>query len=115
MKTIRRNVFETNSSSTHSICICTDEEYTAWKNNNIFWNKYEKAFISKEDLIKQLREEDSPLGTDEEILQEVLSRPYEYEVETLGSWGDDLETDYTSYVTPKGEKIHILCAYGYNY
>ena len=27
MKTIRYNVFETNSSSTHSLIICTDDEF----------------------------------------------------------------------------------------
>ena len=32
MKTIRLGTFETNSSSTHSMVICSEEEYEKWAN-----------------------------------------------------------------------------------
>lgn len=31
MQTLRRGVFETNSSSTHSITMCLESEYEKWK------------------------------------------------------------------------------------
>ncbi len=33
MYQIRQGVFETNSSSTHSMCICTEEEFANFKGN----------------------------------------------------------------------------------
>ena len=33
---IRRGVFETNSSSTHSLTICLKSDYDKWNNGNVF-------------------------------------------------------------------------------
>ena len=38
MKVIRQGVFETNSSSTHSLTICSGEEYSKWENGELYWN-----------------------------------------------------------------------------
>lgn len=38
MKVIRCGVFETNSSSTHSVTICSDEEYTKWEDGELYWS-----------------------------------------------------------------------------
>lgn len=32
---VRRGVFETNSSSTHSLTMCSEEEFEAWKRRSI--------------------------------------------------------------------------------
>lgn len=40
MKQVRRGVFETNSSSTHSICICTEEDYQQFKANKLMYDKW---------------------------------------------------------------------------
>lgn len=113
MKTIRKGVFETNSSSTHSICICTDEELEAWKNNEIFWDGYNNEFIPKEDvLIDATRTEGE---TDEDLLEELLRNPRKFDVDTYDSWREDYENDHNTYTTKSGETIHILCYYGYNY
>lgn len=45
MKQIRKNVFETNSSSTHTLAICTEEEYKDWKNGKMLFNKWHETFI----------------------------------------------------------------------
>lgn len=37
-KTIRIGVWETNSSSVHSICICTEDEYNKWKNGELLYD-----------------------------------------------------------------------------
>ena len=42
---IRRNVFETNSSSMHSLTICSEEEFEAWKRGEVLFQKYEENFI----------------------------------------------------------------------
>ena len=38
MKVVRRGVFETNSSSTHSLTICSNEEYTKWEDGELYWS-----------------------------------------------------------------------------
>ncbi len=38
MKTVRFSTFETNSSSTHAICMCSEEDYEKFKDMKLFWN-----------------------------------------------------------------------------
>lgn len=45
MKQIRKNVFETNSSSTHTLAICTEDEYKDWKDGKLLFNKWNETFI----------------------------------------------------------------------
>ena len=40
MYQIRQGVFETNSSSTHSLCICTKKEYEDFKDGKLSFNHY---------------------------------------------------------------------------
>lgn len=37
---IRFGAFETNSSSTHSLIVCTQQQYLDWKDGKLLWNKY---------------------------------------------------------------------------
>ena len=45
MKVIRRGVFETNSSSTHSITMCSKEDYDKWKHGNLFIDTWGNKFV----------------------------------------------------------------------
>lgn len=45
MRQIRRNIFETNSSSTHTLAICTEEEYKDWQGGKLLFNKWHETFI----------------------------------------------------------------------
>lgn len=49
---IRCGVFETNSSSTHSICICTKEDYDKWKNGEMLYDRYNEELVSLDDAAK---------------------------------------------------------------
>ena len=42
---IREGLFETNSSSTHSLNICTNQEWLDWKAGKLLYNPYENSFI----------------------------------------------------------------------
>ena len=42
---IRRNLFETNSSSTHSITMCTKLDYQKWSLGELVYNMSSKKFI----------------------------------------------------------------------
>ncbi len=45
MITVRHNVFETNSSSTHSITICTKKQFDDWKAGKCFFNINSSTFV----------------------------------------------------------------------
>ena len=49
MKTIRENIFETNSSSTHTLTILTSKEFDLWENDDIRVNIFTSHHIKKED------------------------------------------------------------------
>lgn len=47
MKLIRQSIFETNSSSTHSLTMCMEDQITQWKNGEIFFIRCKDEFITK--------------------------------------------------------------------
>lgn len=55
MKTIRTNVFETNSSATHAICITDPETYEAYKAGKYVYSG--GKLISAEELFEKFRDE----------------------------------------------------------
>lgn len=58
MRQIRKNVFETNSSSTHTLAICTEDEHKDWQDGKLLFNKWNETFIKNTIVItKQDRKE----------------------------------------------------------
>lgn len=52
---IRRGTFETNSSSVHSLTMCTANEFQKWRDGEVlFWGDTEK-FATKEQIISELK------------------------------------------------------------
>ena len=49
MKIVRQGVFETNSSSTHSLSICSTEDFKKWMNNELFYCCDEDKFYTLEE------------------------------------------------------------------
>ena len=120
MRQIRRNVFETNSSSTHSCCICTADEFERWRAGELYvsgWGGDE--FVTKAEVIEACKnriyyrgELDDIKKMDQEWVDEILE---EYEFYTYDSWFRDYEGDVTRYTTPGGEEIVVVCFYGADY
>jgi hypothetical protein len=57
---IRHNVFETNSSSTHSITMCLKSDYTEWKKDKLYFVDYcsvDKKFVTWEELIQLIKKQ----------------------------------------------------------
>ena len=122
MKQIRRGVFETNSSSTHSITMCTKSEFDEWRNGNVYRNDgwwsdsfsafKNKAFLTCDEAMELIKSSKwyRPIEDDEGIDQYFK----EYEIYDYENWSRDYETDVTHYTTPSGEDIVAVCYYGYN-
>ena len=124
MKTIRANTFETNSSSTHSMIILTEEEYDKLESGELYLDDDDKV-ITKEEakniFLKHMNKDkymyDDDLSFEENIknyLDEFEYYPSEYP-QSLKTWkeGDELESDTNIYISPSGDKLKIICKYGY--
>ena len=128
MKTTRKGVFETNSSSTHSISIFDDSDFKKFQKGELFWDPNTDSLITKEEtkekIIKNLttyddyKLEDLEDLTIKELLEldVVKDNSYEYPQDYNSfSEPDYLEVDYASHTTKSGDKIIIFCKYGNNY
>ena len=92
---IRRGLFETNSSSVHSITMCDDDTYKKWENGELLYDSWNEKFISKNEIDKKYEE-------------------YVYDYE--GYWdhyGYDYETFDEIYET-KNDIIHAFGYYGHD-
>ena len=56
MKIIRQSIYETNSSSTHSITMCMKSDYEKWKNGELYYFRDTNDFITKEERNRILKE-----------------------------------------------------------
>lgn len=103
---IRRGVFETNSSSVHSLTICTEAEYNAWARGEVYFDKWNECFITKDKIPESFK--NANYETEEDL--EIALR--EDGICTIDNFNDDyFEYFEQTYTTPGGEKI---IAFGYS-
>lgn len=116
---VRRNVFETNSSSVHSITMCSRETYSKWAKGELYKDYLEGIFKTREEIIEELKTEKIP-GTEKLVYSYVdwddtdeVNRiiALEYWV-TKNQYDEDMEyeTFYDTYTTSSGEEV---VAFGY--
>lgn len=53
---IRRGVFETNSSSSHAFCICTEDEYRKFNQGLMFFDHESSKMIDRHELYNRLND-----------------------------------------------------------
>ena len=128
MKQIRRNVFETNSSSVHSITMCLEDIYNKWQNDEVYFYdstyrlpKGHSKFFTWDDMIEFMRD---VRGVSEEKIQalidardnnhgdfkELLYDNNFYTADMYEDYNDDCEHYVEVFTTPLGERV---CAFGY--
>lgn len=137
MRHVRNGVFETNSSSTHSLTICTEEEFKKWKSGELLFDDWNDCFADAVTLTPQDKEDarnyylsnkgsywkDWEQLSEEEIESWYVSYSNKYlrkrnydNLQTYKEWIEnyDLEKFEYSYTTPSGDKIVAFGKYGYN-
>ena len=128
MKTIRNNVFETNSSSTHNVSVFYAEDYKKFKNNELLYDPESDELITLEEgveiLLNNLSEESKIKILNDKLTYSEIIDLYMDELEDIKvpefykkliDFDYNLETDITEFNTKSGEKLIIMCRYGYNY
>lgn len=128
---IRANTFETNSSTTHNMVIVPDEQYNDWTNNNLYLLKYDWSIRDFKDEFSEgnlytLDYIKSSKWFNSEKVQEELKNWSDYSEDSINEFLQDnyfvtcdsldehLERDEHEYKTKSGEKLHIICSYGYD-
>ena len=138
MLQMRKSVFETNSSSTHSITMCTQDEYSSWVNGDVLFNDgwwsadntsefKNKKFVTREqaeDIIKKEKfydGEDISKRSDDELSESYDDEDAEYHDEyplyTFKSYlahNEYLEYFEQDYTAPSGDVIVAFGSYGYD-
>lgn len=133
MLQMRKNVFETNSSSTHSITMCTEDEYNAWANGDVllndgWWGKdntsefKDKKFVTREEAEDIIKHNKYHEPTDElSDLSDEEFDEYCYDMDYgLYSMDKYFENEYLEwfdekYTTQSGETVVAFGLYGTNY
>ena len=114
MRQVRRNIFETNSSSVHSLTICKREDYERWKTDGTYMYKDgdDVHFVSRGEAIERYNffcpvmrnyfgtdPIDTDYMTDEEIDEKLARmRMFSYE-----SWEKKYNEDFETYA----ERVNI--------
>ena len=108
---VRKNVFETNSSSTHSLVMAIKSDFDKWESGEVYycrstWRETRDQFkVGKFYPVAEIDAYHEAKGEDRD----------EYEFMTYGEFCDtDLEFDEYSYTTPSGEVIRAVARYGYD-
>ena len=97
---IRRGVFETNSSSTHSLTMCMKSDYDRWVAGELVWNKW------GDELIEITPEVLSSMENDERIY---------LTYEQFNDWSYlEFETFEHTFGTTNNETVVSFGYYGYD-
>lgn len=129
---IRPNVFETNSSSTHSLNICTKEEFENWKNDPDLcyigeaWGYFTPKNFEGRNFVTKEEVQNAADKTDEYKNVNMFDEPEDYwsetpaeeeNIYTYETWCEnEYLTNYTEYfTTPSGDKMVAFGVYGTQY
>lgn len=118
MLQVRQGVFETNSSSTHSITMCMKSDFEKWKKGEMFLDGY-NTLITKEQAIIQMCEDElkyhNRVITEAEVEEKFTDYVADGEFKSYDMWGNsDLEGYEDEFTTPSGETIVAFGEYGYD-
>ena len=98
---VRQGIFETNSSSTHALTMCTESDFNKWKNEELIYDRYEEVLVPYTDEIRKAKEEDD----EKEFLTYDEFKDWSYL---------DYNTFEQSFKTPSGDKVISFGYYGYD-
>lgn len=99
MKQVRIGVFETNSSSVHSLSIAPKEKYDLFVKGELLFDTYNNIFVTKK----------------EASIMETDGKYHDIEsYEDYNSMSQNYETFSQTYITEKGDEIVVFGYYGEN-
>lgn len=112
---IRHSVFETNSSSTHSLTMCSGDEFQKWKRGEVLYWDDQDRFATRDEIMNELKTKSWYKDVDwddEDAVYDVFCD------EGIKSYDEFFDMDYygtfvNSHTTPNGDKVYAFGYYGY--
>ena len=99
---IRRSVFETNSSMVHSLVICSEEDFSKWKNGEMYYDRDNECLVPATEIKLYEFEDD-----DDRTCSFLSSEEY-----------DDIFSEYyhfnEEFTTPNGDEMVVFGYYGHD-
>jgi len=137
MRQIRHGVFETNSSSTHSLTICTEEEFEKWTHGELMFDTYNDELVEVNTKITDEEKEHAKAYYEnsksafwkswEQLSEEEIEAwyvkykndfnkvdMYRYKTRSQFLYDSCLETFTKKYTSPSGDKLVAFGKYGYD-
>lgn len=111
---IRNNVFETNSSSSHSLTMCDATIYDKWREGTGEYYFDGDKFLSSEEVLKEYEGKKEKYDDFDEFLESNGLFKSEYAYYSLYEDEYYFETFKETYTTKNGEKIVAFGYYGYD-
>lgn len=107
---IRKGVFETNSSSVHSMTMCSDDEYKKLLSGELLVGKYSGGVFTREEALKSHWN----YNPDKKYTEEQIDRLVAEEYAKFEDYGDDSYFEYfeDSYTLPDGQEVYAFGLYG---
>lgn len=117
---IRRGVWETNSSSVHTLTMCSKSDFESWKNGDLVYDERTESLVSKNDVSEEeifKSEEYSALleeGKDDEAYNYRYDRRY-FNYDSFFEYGTaDYLCTYTEESTIDGVEVVAFGEYGHD-
>ena len=130
MRQIRRGIFESNSSSVHTLTICLKEDYNKWIKGEVYLNTFcgfsnspykDKKFVTRDEALHIILESnfapnDFPTNEDwhKEEFQDYINEILEDDFIKFDNYGNDFEWFEKEYKTPLNEDIIAFGYYGHD-
>lgn len=134
---IRRGVFETNSSSVHSLTMCSSDEFDKWVRGEVMFDTYSDKLVNVKPEITEQDKKSAEAYYEEnkkhywkEWNQLSEEETYEWYMKYMNDYGrfdsdryntyeeffdnEYYETYHQSYTTPNGEKVVAFGYYGHD-
>lgn len=130
---VRQGVFETNSSSTHTLTICSKDDFDKWKHGEVFWldNDWHKLYTNKNfvtpEELKELaekynEEQQERIDAGDKFakvldIDKILNERSSLEAYTVYDFyvrNGDLETYSETFTSPSGDEMVAFGAFGYD-
>ena len=129
MKQVRSNTFETNSSSTHSICMCMKDQYDSWASDwdsleadSVLYSNCKEKLVTVEEAVKYANRYHDYVELSDII--NAYSLKHDDAVDYMRDEGfmtcddfdnnNDNESYYDEFVTPGGETVVAFGNYGWD-
>lgn len=78
---VRNNIFETNSSSVHTLTLCSQEDFNKWKQGELIWDYGDEELVEPDSI-----EKDEFYDEEDYLTYEDFFDGYNYHVEYMETY-----------------------------